>query len=88
MKFSKTKDRQWAANILKQANYICEVCGKQATDPHHLKSRRYKDNRYSIGIALCHECHMDYHNHPWQYEVIIKTKVTLRKRKEDYSKWK
>ena len=38
----------------------CEVCGKKAIDPHHIKYRSQGgDNDINNLIALCRECHED-----------------------------
>ncbi len=42
----------------------CEVCGKQATDIHHIKARGMGGSKQADNInnlqALCRECHVKY----------------------------
>ena len=45
----------------KRYNYTCQMCGKKATDAHHL-SYDYVKREYEFDlVALCHQCHEDYH---------------------------
>lgn len=50
----------WSKEVLKNANYICEICGNKATQAHHIKPKKLEpffaldlDN----GIACCKKCH-------------------------------
>jgi len=43
---------------------FCEVCGKQATDIHHIKARGMGGSKQADNInnlqALCRKCHVKY----------------------------
>ena len=43
-----------------QDNYnICYICGKQATEEHHIfnGANRTKSEKYGLKVKLCHDCH-------------------------------
>lgn len=53
----------WRNKVLKSVDYVCEYCGKTATDAHHIQPKKLEpffaldpDN----GIACCEECHYKY----------------------------
>ena len=54
--------RDHEAVMRKVAGAQCRVCGKAATDGHHivLRSQSGDDVEENI-VGLCHECHMEYH---------------------------
>ena len=54
-------DRLWGKAVLAKWNYTCAICGKKATDPHHLVPRQFTATRYDVenGIGLCQ------HDHIW-----------------------
>jgi len=48
--------------VMKRANWRCEICGKRATEVHHLKYPRW--GAFDVPenlIAICHECHCKIH---------------------------
>jgi 5-methylcytosine-specific restriction endonuclease McrA len=60
------------------ADFIeCEICGKQATDIHHIDSRgmggsKNKDTIENL-MALCRECHILYGDKKKYMEFLIQT---------------
>jgi hypothetical protein len=55
--------RIWRKEILMRADYMCEYCGKKATDAHHIRPIKLEpffildpDN----GISCCEKCHYTY----------------------------
>lgn len=55
-----TADRLWSKAILKRDNGICQKCGKQGNNPHHIFTRAIKHLRHDManGILLCSYCHV------------------------------
>lgn len=50
--------------VMLMARGECAVCGNQATDPHHIITRKvlkYRWNLYNI-LAVCRICHTKLHN--------------------------
>lgn len=56
-------DELWSKVVLARSKRHCCICGKPATEAHHLVSRRHMLTRYMIvnGLALCHNCHTAAH---------------------------
>lgn len=77
MKPSPKQDKDWSKSIKEAAMYMCAVmgCKRTATDAHHLAPRRYAENRYGAGIALCRYHHRLLHDCPWKFEIDIETKT-------------
>jgi len=58
-----TELKIWSKEVIKRANGICEICGKEAIDAHHIIPK--KINSFFMfdtdnGIALCKKCHRTY----------------------------
>jgi len=54
---------EWKARVNVRDNFICQECGNQGRDAHHIKP--WKENpklRFDVsnGITLCLECHKKY----------------------------
>lgn len=52
--------RTWkkkAKRRLEMDGYICQVCGKEATDVHHLTYEHFKNEEMSDLVSLCRHCH-------------------------------
>lgn len=81
MKPNRKHDMAWALNIKEEASYKCAVigCKRAGIEAHHLSSRRYKDNRYGLGIALCRYHHRMIHDHPWKLSIEIKDRKIILK---------
>ena len=48
--------------ILQRDEYTCKICGKAATDVHHLTYTNLTNEFDFELISLCHECHFEiYH---------------------------
>ncbi len=50
----------------------CQVCGKQATQVHHFKGRRFQAVRFSEenAWAVCFTCHRRFHEEPdWAVDI-------------------
>jgi len=47
---------------LKRANYLCQNCGRRATQVHHLTYVGVFDEAPSDLVALCERCHADLHH--------------------------
>ena len=59
------QDQLWRYLVLKEANNICQSCGKPGYDAHHKKPKEcYPEARYDIsnGMCLCRECHKKWHD--------------------------
>lgn len=58
-------DRDWAREVKRRANSICEVCGKRGTEAAHIISRRYAKTRHVVanGACLCAKDHREHHGH-------------------------
>lgn len=43
---------------------VCAVCGEPASDAHHIvqRSNPSSDDHVDNGLALCHACHMAWHD--------------------------
>jgi hypothetical protein len=61
--FTENELKIWSKEVLKRANYICEVCGEKAVSSHHEQPKKLQpfhvldpDN----GVALCKKCHYKY----------------------------
>ena len=58
------QSRQWKVKYIRkmrQQNYICEDCKKNATQVHHLHyNTLYHENNWDLA-ALCRFCHMQRH---------------------------
>ena len=42
----------------------CQICGKRATDKHHMihgRGRRAKADKYGLIISVCRQCHRRIH---------------------------
>jgi len=53
----------WRLNVLERENYICEYCGKPATDVHHSRPQKLEPSFVldpDFGIACCEKCHYKY----------------------------
>lgn len=53
-------DRLWSMAILEDWDHRCPVCGKTATNAHHLIPRQHQATRYELrnGIGLCVRDHI------------------------------
>lgn len=49
--------RQLAKNRLETDDYICPVCGGEATDVHHLTYERFGHESLDDLVSLCRKCH-------------------------------
>lgn len=49
--------RRKADERLKLDNHICQVCGAEATDVHHMTYDNFKAEPMSDLVSLCRECH-------------------------------
>jgi len=47
--------KEWAVIVKTHADFKCEICGKPASDAHHVISRHILKTRYDVlnGVALC-----------------------------------
>lgn len=70
-------DRLWSRAVRADFNGRCAVCGKQATDAHHLVPRQFYATRHDInnGIALC------------QYDHIWNKKVAPHQNPSAWQRW-
>lgn len=60
-KYLKNKaDRLWSERIRERNNGKCEVCGRPATNPHHIIGRKNLALRHDLrnGCLLCYQCHV------------------------------
>jgi len=57
-------DRIWSFLVKHKYNSTCQMCGKPATEAHHIISRTEYNTRWDTdnGIALCRECHRKIHD--------------------------
>lgn len=49
--------RKKADARMKRDNGICQVCGRQATEVHHLTYMNFRNEGMEDLVSLCHECH-------------------------------
>jgi 5-methylcytosine-specific restriction endonuclease McrA len=66
LKRSTVENVEWAKNVKKRDNYICQVCFKNSNNliSHHLMAfAQYPELRLDInnGITLCRKCHNEFH---------------------------
>ncbi|MCD7805594.1 MAG: HNH endonuclease [Oscillospiraceae bacterium] len=54
--------RQIADRRLEQDNYTCCVCGKPATEVHHLTYEHFGNEQLDDLVSLCHRCHIEAEN--------------------------
>ena len=45
------------ARVMDRDNYLCRICGKRATEVHHLTYDRIFDEPLYDLVAICRECH-------------------------------
>ena len=76
---------EWAKEIKRRDNYICQLCKKYGVPlhSHHLYSfDKFVNKRYDVnnGICLCTRCHNNFHdifgrgnNTPFQFDQFKKT---------------
>lgn len=53
--------KTWRKDVLRRADYVCELCGDPAQEADHIKPFcSFPDLRYDVtnGRALCHSCHL------------------------------
>lgn len=70
LNYQHTADWLWAA-LIKRRDPRCVVCGRTATDAHHVLLRRYWCYRYDLdnGVGLCRVCHdRAHHNRTWLHQ--------------------
>jgi hypothetical protein len=65
-------DRLWGRTVLSDWNHTCAVCGKGATDAHHIVPRQHYATRFDLlnGIGLCSRCHIWSPESPHQNAVL------------------
>ena len=54
--------RVWSQEVLKRADYLCEICGKPAEHAHHIQPKKLEpglDLDPDNGLALCRKCHYE-----------------------------
>lgn len=54
--------RQTADSRLEQDHHICCVCGKPATEVHHLTYEHFRNEQPDDLVSLCHQCHVEAEN--------------------------
>jgi len=70
-------ERLWKELVIKQANGVCEICGKTASIAHHFVPRSQsgilKFNPKN-GICICLSCHFAHHtkSDPYIHDCIIR----------------
>lgn len=53
--------KKWRREIHSCANGLCQICGEEGTDAHHIHCVGYypkEENKLSNGILLCKKCHV------------------------------
>lgn len=53
----------WSQEVLKRANYTCEICGESAEHAHHIQPKKLVPGLAldpENGLALCKKCHYKY----------------------------
>ena len=51
---------EWKSRVNVRDNFICQECGKEGSEAHHIQSwKEYPDKRFEVsnGITLCLDCH-------------------------------
>ena len=48
-------DKKWGLKVRERAGHVCEVCGKEANNPHHVVGRQDLRTRWDLrnGVCLC-----------------------------------
>lgn len=55
------KWKEKSQEVLKKANFKCDMCGNTATEVHHLNYEHLGDEPLEDLQPLCHECHKKIH---------------------------
>jgi HNH endonuclease len=62
-------DREWSLKVREKAGNACERCGAQATQVHHIHSRRFRRLRWRPEnmMSICARCHRFAHDCPTEF---------------------
>jgi len=61
--YTSSEYQTFRQQVLKRENYICEYCGKPATDVHHSRPQKLEPGLIldpDFGVACCEKCHYKY----------------------------
>jgi len=71
---------------LKSTNYKCEICGKKATEVHHIKYVIWGTEENQHLQSLCHQCHLKFHKDKPKKD-IKRLEFRIFKRKKEWIPW-
>ena len=57
-------------------NGVCQICGKSASEPHHVIYRSHGGKHCANNIAsICNKCHYKIHNKQDKYKELLLTRI-------------
>lgn len=79
-------DKLWRERVKSNAEGVCEVCGRQGRNAHHIIGRKNYPTRFLLinGLYLCASCHMfnpkcSAHATPTIFQAIIKKTIGTKR---------